>query len=120
MATVAGRIRRGVRRVLVDRRGFTLVEMLIVLAIIAILAAIAVPSFSRLTRSAKARACAENVRMIETAAQAWAADHNGEFPESLEVEGFEEYFKSGSVPTCPFGDEYDYNSETGTVTPHQH
>lgn len=120
MASVAGKIRRGLRRVLVDRRGFTLVEMLIVLAIIAILAAVAVPSFSRFTRSAKVRACAENVRMIETAAQAWSLDHEGEFPEELETSGFEEYFKGGSVPTCPLGEEYVYDPDTGTVTAHDH
>lgn len=120
MATVARRVRRGVRRVLVDRRGFTLVEMLIVLAIIGILAAIAVPSFSKVTESAKRKACQENIRTIETAAKAYAADHGGTYPAKLDDNDFEPYFDAGSAPTCPFGNAYVYDSATGKVTAHSH
>lgn len=60
-------------------RGFTLIELMIVVVIIGILAAIAIPKFQDVTESAKKAACRSNLRNIVTALNLYLAD-NGEYP----------------------------------------
>jgi prepilin-type N-terminal cleavage/methylation domain-containing protein len=61
------------------KRGFTLVELLVVLAIIAILAALLLPALSRAKGAAKRTACINNVRQINLAVHAYADDHSDSF-----------------------------------------
>ena len=56
------------------KKGFTLVEIMIVVAIIGLLAAIAIPNFVRARARAQAEACIANLRQIEGATQVWAVD----------------------------------------------
>jgi prepilin-type N-terminal cleavage/methylation domain-containing protein len=62
------------------RRGFTVIELLIVIIIVAILAAIAFPLYLAQKDSAKDAAVKEGAHVIQTGVVAYAADHNGEFP----------------------------------------
>ncbi|WP_395139763.1 type II secretion system protein, partial [Armatimonas sp.] len=57
------------------RRAFTLVEIMIVVLIIGILVAIAVPNFIRARESARARACVGNLRQIDSAKEQYAMDN---------------------------------------------
>ena len=56
------------------RKGFTLVEIMIVVAIIGLLAAIAIPNFVKARERAQTEACIANLRQIEGATQVWAVD----------------------------------------------
>ena len=62
-------------RSLHDERGFSLVELMLVVLIIGILVAIAIPVFSTSRANAEERTCFSNQRIIESTAQAWSADH---------------------------------------------
>ncbi len=57
------------RKTMTQRKGFTLVEIMIVVAIIALLAAIAIPSFMRSRQDARKSACMNNLRLIDAAKQ---------------------------------------------------
>ena len=57
-----------------NRKGFTLVEIMIVVAIIGLLAAIAIPNFIRARTTAQKNACVANLKQIQGAIQVWAID----------------------------------------------
>ena len=54
------------------QKGFTLVEIMIVVAIIGLLAAIAIPSFMKARTTSQAKACVNNLRQIESGKEQWA------------------------------------------------
>ena len=56
------------------KSGFTLVEIMIVVAIIGLLAAIAIPNFVRARTTAQTNACINNLRQIDGAKQQWALE----------------------------------------------
>ncbi len=53
------------KKKLQDKKGFTLVELMIVVVIMGILVAVAVPVYNAVTKNVKAKACASNVRIIK-------------------------------------------------------
>ncbi len=65
-------------------KGFTLLELLIVLAIMAILIAIAIPVYKGQKEKAAITAHNANVRVLETAVESYSQDHSGNLPTKLE------------------------------------
>lgn len=59
-----------------SRKGFTLIELMIVIAIIGILAAIAIPNFRKAREQAREKACYANVRVILGAIEMYNMDHS--------------------------------------------
>jgi prepilin-type N-terminal cleavage/methylation domain-containing protein/prepilin-type processing-associated H-X9-DG protein len=65
------------------KAGFSLIEILVVIAIIAVLAAIAFPVFGNLRASAQQATCTSNLRTLHQAAMTYAADNDGRFPVAI-------------------------------------
>jgi len=65
------------------RRGFTLIELLVVVSIIAVLAALLLPSISAVRASARQMQCVANLRQVGVAALSYAGDWEGAVPNSF-------------------------------------
>jgi prepilin-type N-terminal cleavage/methylation domain-containing protein len=88
------------------KRGFTLVEIMIVVGIIGMLAVIAIPNFIRARNTAQRNACISNLRQIDAGKQQWAIENkqpNTATPTSDQVLL---YIKNEKFPNCPGGGTY--------------
>jgi prepilin-type N-terminal cleavage/methylation domain-containing protein len=98
-----------------NRGGFTLVEIMIVVAIIALLAAIAVPNFLRARKRSQATRCLEDLRIIDSADDQYAIENNKSTGDTIAWTDVQNYLKTGSVlydsaGTDLFGNQYNGNA----------
>jgi prepilin-type N-terminal cleavage/methylation domain-containing protein len=84
--------------------GFTLVEIMIVVAIIGLLATIAIPNFVRARLKAQQSACINNLRQIDGAKQMWALENRANQSTAPTIGNIQPYLgrgTAGTSPTCP-------------------
>src|SRR5580692_4764575 len=79
-----------------NRGGFTLVEIMIVVAIIALLASIAVPNFLRARKRTQATRCLQDLRVIDNAISQYAIENNKSTGNTVTWTDVQAYIKSGS------------------------
>jgi len=93
--------------------GFTLVEIMIVVAIIGLLAAIAIPNFVRARTTSQKNACINNLRQIDGAKQQWALENHKTSADAAPTSGsLMPYLgrgTSGNWPSCPANGSYTVN-----------
>ena len=88
---------------------FTLVEIMIVVAIIGMLAAIAIPNFVKARLSAQRTACIRNLHEIDGAKESWALDNKKSAGAAVDESAINSYMKGGA-PNCPGGGTYTYGN----------
>ena len=90
------------------RLGFTLVEIMIVVAIIGLLAAIAIPSFVKARNTSQQNACINNLRQIDGGKEQSAMAYRLSDGDAVTTHSVNEYIKGNTTPRCPGGGTYSY------------
>jgi prepilin-type N-terminal cleavage/methylation domain-containing protein len=104
--------------------GFTLIEIMIVVLIIGILLAIAIPNFVQARETSRAKACVANLKQIDSAKQQYMMSNNASTFTALTQSSTSDTAALGilvptfikSTPFCPAGGLYDTGDETTSPT----
>ena len=101
------------KKITAKKSGFTLVEIMIVVAIIGLLAAIAIPNFVKARTTSQQNACINNLRLIDSSKQQWALEQKKQSTDSPAGTDLQPYLgrgASGELPTCPVDPQNAFSS----------
>ncbi len=85
-------------------RGFSLMELLVVIGLVTVLTAIAVPTFQSYVESSRGQRCASSILLLENAKDSFIVDHPGR---DITEGDLLAYLKYG-MPSCPSGGTYQH------------
>ena len=92
------------------RRGFTLIEMMIVVLIIGILLSVAVPNFVKARNTSRGKSCTANLRQLDSAKEQYMMDHRTTVAPTSFSDLAPIYIKA--TPECPSGGTYTLGNAT--------
>ena len=90
-------------RKMLNKKGFSLVELMIVVVIMGILIAVAIPLYGAITKNANNKTCATNISTIKNAAANYFASYD---QQKIDLNGLKSMMDDGTIPTCPLGGAY--------------
>lgn len=100
-------------RKLMSKKGFTLVELMIVIVIMGILVAVAIPVYGAVTKNAEKKTCISNMRDMKSTAATWQMQGNNgdqvKITDSSVITAEPQYtalFEGGALPKCPSDGTY--------------
>ena len=102
-----------------NKGGFTLVEIMIVVAIIGLLAAIAIPNFVRARTTSQTNACISNLRIIDGAKGQWALEQhkqNTDTPADSDIQPYVGRGSAGELPVCPNDGSQTFDTSYTTMS----
>jgi prepilin-type N-terminal cleavage/methylation domain-containing protein len=99
-----------------SEKGFSLIEVIVIIVIIGILAAIAMAQYNNLSNSGKVAACRSNQFAIETAQKIFYIQNlEGEVSHfATSLDELQSYFQNNKIPVCPLGGTYELLPWGGT------
>ncbi len=109
---------------MIAKKGFTLMELLMVVLIIAVLASIVVPRMSGAVATAKDAKDDANWANLIRALENYAGNNDGKYPADqaafeADIVNNKTYFPHGA-PECPYGEDYVYDATAGQETIAKH
>ncbi len=79
------------------------------IAPVGLMAAIAIPSFTKARGTSQKNACINNLRIIDAAKEQWAMEHNKKDGDEVNADDLKKYLKGAKMPVCPAGGVYKIN-----------
>ncbi len=97
-------------RKLMNKKGFSLVELMIVVVIMGILIAVAIPLYGAVTKNANNKTCSNNIKSIKSNAATYASTYN-EYVQAKD--DLKSMYDDGKMPVCPIDKTKAYKVSIG-------